>query len=79
MIIPVRCFTCNETLGNVWEYYQKKVKELEKQQKEASKGQPAAYKNFEKLMVKDILDELELDNMCCRRHLLAHVDLIEMI
>lgn len=73
----MRCFTCNEPLANVWEYYQKKVKELEKQKQ--SDDTKSKYKNFDKLTRKEILDELELDNMCCRRHLLSHVDLIEII
>ena len=30
MIIPVRCFTCGKVLADKWEYYDKKVKELEK-------------------------------------------------
>lgn len=78
MIIPMRCFTCNEPLSNLWEYYHKKVVEMEKK-RESSETNQETYKNFDKQYKKKILDELELDNMCCRRHLLGHVDLIEII
>jgi DNA-directed RNA polymerase I, II, and III subunit RPABC5 len=27
MIIPVRCYTCNKTIGNLWEEYQRLLKE----------------------------------------------------
>ena len=29
MIIPVRCFTCNKVIGNLYESYVKLMKELE--------------------------------------------------
>ena len=27
MIIPVRCFTCSKVIGDLWEAYQRKIKE----------------------------------------------------
>ena len=83
MIIPVRCFTCGKVLANKWEYYQKKVKEMEASEKEAKRNGEAVkerpHKNFDPITTGHILDELGLDRMCCRRHMLGHVDLIDII
>jgi DNA-directed RNA polymerase subunit N (RpoN/RPB10) len=64
MIIPVRCFSCNEPLANVWEYFKRRQKELKQ------KGV---------LECKVVFEELDLPNMCCRRHLLGQVDLVDII
>lgn len=75
MIIPVRCFTCGKVLADKWEYYQAEVDKLEKQDAK----QEAASTSFEKLKTGKILDTLGLERMCCRRHMLGHVDLINII
>ena len=83
MIIPVRCFTCNKVIGDKWEYYAKRVNE------EKNKTDRNTY-TLEDLNIDDrksvffsddfkgkILDELKLTKICCRRHMLGHVDLID--
>jgi DNA-directed RNA polymerase subunit N (RpoN/RPB10) len=75
MIIPVRCFTCGKVLANKWEDYQKEVEKLEKEKEK--EGLPD--KRFDNLKTGKILDGLGLDRMCCRRHMLGHVDLIDII
>lgn len=72
MIIPVRCFTCGKVLADKWEYYERRCKELEKQQIDAPK-------HFDKNPSGKVLDELGLSKMCCRRHMLGHVDLMDSI
>ena len=85
MIIPVRCFTCNKVLGDKWEYFKNKV---EKHEKDTSSKQTT----LEDITVRDkndaffldgykgkILNELNLTKLCCRRHMLGHVDLIDLI
>lgn len=82
MIIPVRCFTCGKVLANKWEYYQRRVKELEKEaagEKAAGTEKKDAHKNFDAVYTGKVMDELGLDRMCCRRHMLGHVDLIDII
>jgi DNA-directed RNA polymerase I, II, and III subunit RPABC5 len=74
MIIPVRCFTCAKVLADKWDYYVKRCKELEKAEKDTSTP-----KYFDKNPSGAVLDELGLTKMCCRRHMLGHVDLIETI
>lgn len=73
MIIPIRCFTCGKVLADKWEYYKKEVEKLEKEQTVAKEP------NFDAVRTKAVLDKLELERMCCRRHMLGHVDLMEII
>jgi DNA-directed RNA polymerase subunit N (RpoN/RPB10) len=79
MIIPIRCFTCSMVLADKYRYYLEEVrkKKLAKKMGDA---------NLDKIMylTKDVqdktpegevLDELGLTKMCCRRHFLTHVDI----
>jgi DNA-directed RNA polymerase subunit N (RpoN/RPB10) len=81
MIIPIRCFTCGKVIAGKWKRYQERVQELELK---AKKGDPEsqneeAYKNLEPNYKGAILDELGLQKICCRRHILTHVDLVDII
>jgi DNA-directed RNA polymerase I, II, and III subunit RPABC5 len=84
MIIPIRCFTCNKVIADKWEYYVKRCEELEEINRKASlshetNNKKSELKYFEKNFKKEILDELGLNRMCCRRMFLGHVDLIDHI
>lgn len=77
MIIPIRCFTCGNVLADKWEYYKN---ECEK--KESDKNEVVNMTNiehFENSIKGKVLDDLKLTKYCCRRHMLGHVDLIEII
>jgi len=83
MIIPVRCFTCNKVIGDKWEKYQELVKHSYNQTDESISNESGSkvllhnLKNKTKQAV--ILDKLGLKRYCCRRHILAHIDLIDEI
>ena len=79
MIIPVRCFTCGKVLANKWEDYQKEVEKLEKEKEKEKGKEGVSDKRFDNLKTGKILDNLGLDRMCCRRHMLGHVPLIDII
>lgn len=82
MIIEVRCFTCSKVLADKWNYYCKRVKELEAEQAETKKSAADVDINplhFDKTIRQQVFEELGLDRICCRRMLLSHVDLIETI
>ena len=82
MIIPVRCFTCGKVLADKYEYYKSKVAELERVEaakQEGSLDQKKPSDAFDGVKTGKIMDELGLDRMCCRRHMLGQVDLIEII
>ena len=76
MIIPVRCVTCGNVLANKYRYYQERVRE-----RKISKGEKLdnvvyfTSTNTEKTAEGETLDELRLTNVCCRRHMLTHVDI----
>ena len=76
MIIPVRCVTCGTVLANKYRYFQEKVRE-----RKLAKGEKLdnvvyfTSANTEKTVEGDTLDELRLTNVCCRRHMLTHVDI----
>ncbi len=67
-MIPVRCFTCGKVVSNVWEEYRERVEE---RRKSLPRG--------EQLKVGDILDDLGVERYCCRRMLLSHVELVDVL
>jgi DNA-directed RNA polymerase subunit N (RpoN/RPB10) len=83
MIIPVRCFTCSKVLADKWEYYVKRCKELEDEQKNKQQAETDGVEldkqHFDKTIRQKVFEELGLDRICCRRMLLGHVDLIDII
>ena len=82
MIIPVKCFTCGKVLGDKYTYYTKRVREI-KTVSADSIGELDVEKvvyltpeNTKKTPEGQVMDELGLRKMCCRRHMLSHVDII---
>ena len=81
MIIPVKCFTCGLVLADKYRYYIEHVR----MKKLAKKGNDESIdidkvlyltKEFaEKTPEGEVLDELKMTKMCCRRHFLTHVDI----
>jgi DNA-directed RNA polymerase subunit N len=77
MIIPIKCFTCGTVLADKYEYYCEEVRKRKHSQKEM-KVDKVIYmtKEFsEKTHEGHVLDDLKLNKMCCRRHLLSHVNI----
>ena len=84
MIIPVKCFTCGNVLANKYRYYQTEVL---KQKTEMASSLPENERadifrilylnkdNVKKTPEAEVLDRIGLKNMCCRRHMLTHVDI----
>ena len=85
MIIPVRCFTCHKVLGDKWEYYTKKVAEHQnKQHKTEFELEDLKITDRNDIFFSDnykgkIMDDLKITKICCRRHMLGHVDLIDLL
>ena len=76
MLIPVKCFTCGNVLGNKYRYYQKEVRKM----KSAAnmKVDNVIYltqANVDKTPEGEVLDKIQLKKMCCRRHMITHVDI----
>ena len=81
MIIPVKCFSCGMVIADKYRFY---VEEVRK--KKLAKGFNKDAINFDKVLYLtkefhektpegEVLDELNMKKMCCRRHFLTHVDI----
>lgn len=86
MIIPVRCFTCNKVLGDKWNYFKKELEKNDKKENEftiedisipENEENPLRY--FDDNKQKQILEKLGIKKMCCVRHFISHIDLIDII
>jgi DNA-directed RNA polymerase subunit N (RpoN/RPB10) len=76
MIIPVKCFTCGKVLADKYRYFQEQVR---KNKKDNNLDEDSVIyltkENTSKTAEGKVLDELQLTRMCCRRHMLTHVDI----
>jgi DNA-directed RNA polymerase I, II, and III subunit RPABC5 len=81
MIIPIKCFSCGMVIADKYRFYVEEVrkKKLAKAGSEKSINiDKVLYltKEFhEKTSEGEVLDELGMRKMCCRRHFLTHVDI----
>lgn len=74
MLIPIRCFTCGKVLADKWLAYLALCKESE--ELPITKH----VKGFEINHRGEILDDLEITKICCRRIMLTtSKDLIDVI
>ncbi|MFC4438368.1 MULTISPECIES: DNA-directed RNA polymerase subunit N [Natrialbaceae] len=60
MMVPVRCFTCGNVVGEHWEEFDERSNEGDEDPEE-------------------VLDELGVDRYCCRRMLVSHRDLVDVV
>ena len=81
MIIPIKCFSCGMVIADKYRFY---VEEVRKK-KLAKTGNDKSI-NIDKVLYLtkefhdktpegEVLDELGMSKMCCRRHFLTHVDI----
>jgi hypothetical protein len=76
MIIPVKCFTCGLVLADKYRYFQSEVRKIKLSQgKDLDKVIYLTKNKVEKTAEGAVLDDLGLTNVCCRRHMLTHVDI----
>jgi len=82
MLIPVRCFTCGNTLGDKWIPYITEVQKRKNSSNETMddtldlKYIDVTQKNQEKSIEGQVLDDMNLHKYCCRRMMLSNVHLI---
>jgi DNA-directed RNA polymerase subunit N (RpoN/RPB10) len=81
MIIPIKCFTCGMVIADKYRYYQEEVRKKKLAKRRDNKPvdmDKVVYltKEFnEKTPEGEVMDNLNLTRMCCRRHFLTHVDI----
>ena len=81
MIIPIKCFTCGMVLADKYRYYTQEVQRRKITKRDLNADldiNKIVYltKEFsEKTAEGEVMDNLGLTRMCCRRHILTHVDI----
>jgi len=76
MIIPIKCFTCGNVLADKYRYFQQEVRKIKIENKiDLDKVIYFTKKNMEKTPEGIVLDRINIKNICCRRHMLTHVDI----
>mgnify|MGYP001238796662 FL=1 len=76
MIIPIKCFTCGNVLADKYRWYQERVRKIKLNNSTDPDKVIYLTKNYNKKAPEGIvMDELSLNKMCCRRHMLTHVDI----
>jgi len=75
MIIPVRCMNCGFVLADKWLYFQKRVKELRAPSQNSTIYMDGT--SVPDTPERRTFEELGMKRICCRKHFLTHVDLIE--
>ena len=89
MIIPVRCFTCGNVLADKELVYRELVKKGKQVDNDEEARKLSFIRNVDELLNKSeddmksvegkVLDLLGVTKMCCRRHMLTSVDILEDI
>jgi len=81
MIIPIRCFTCGKVIANKWNAYKKMIKENQKEMGLSEEGTilQVESETMPETPEGKALNTLGLKRYCCRRMMLSHVDLVEII
>ena len=89
MLIPVRCFTCGAVISDRWEAYVREERALLDKLSRSSGGDAGSKESaadpiraeFSQTGANvprgEILDKIGIDRLCCRRHFLGNVDLMD--
>jgi DNA-directed RNA polymerase subunit N (RpoN/RPB10) len=76
MIIPIKCFTCGKVLADKYEYYLFEVRKIKLANGINTNKVVYLTPEFSsKTPEGRVLDHLKLNKMCCRRSILAHVNI----
>jgi DNA-directed RNA polymerase subunit N (RpoN/RPB10) len=76
MIIPIKCFTCGMVLADKYRFYTEEVRKRKLAKSMDVEKVLYLTKEFhDKTPEGEVLDELNMIKMCCRRHFLTHVDI----
>tara|TARA_Y100000816_G_C25770325_1_gene404414 strand:+ start:143 stop:376 length:234 start_codon:yes stop_codon:yes gene_type:complete len=76
MIIPIKCFTCGKVLADKYRFYIDTVKKTKVEEgKNIDEVIYLTKDRIEKTPEGKVMDILGLNKMCCRRHMLTHVDI----
>lgn len=77
MIIPVCCYTCGKVLANKYKYYinESKIRNKDKEITFIDLNEPIIKKKIEG----EIMDELGLIRICCRKIMMTSINIVDQI
>lgn len=76
MLIPVKCFTCGKVIGDKYLAYQEEVIKVKVERKiNPEKIEYLDDTQMDKTIEGQILDKFNIKRICCRRHMLTHVNI----
>ena len=78
MIIPIRCFTCNRVLGSKYKTY-KEIISKNTEDENIISGNPSLDLSKKTIYQEAFIKIGIADRYCCKRHMLAHIDLVQKI
>jgi len=81
MIIPVRCYSCGKILANKYDYFQNELnrKKLAMNTTEDPLIINVNAADIKKTIAGELMDELGLTRICCRKVLLTSINIIDEI
>ena len=76
MIIPVKCFTCGKVLADKYRYYKEEVNKANSNN-DVSVDDIIYFTtdNTDKTINGRVLDDLKLNKICCRRHMMLIINI----
>ena len=81
MIIPVRCYTCSKLLADKYEYYESEL--LRKKLAMNTTEDPLIINinatDIKKTIAGEIMDELGIIRICCRKVMMTSINIIDEI
>jgi DNA-directed RNA polymerase subunit N (RpoN/RPB10) len=75
MLIPIRCFTCGGVLANKYRFYEREVRKMKLERNMSDNVVYLTRENVKKTPEGEVMDVLGLNKVCCRRHILTHVNI----
>ena len=75
-MIPIKCFTCGMVIADLHRYYLEQVRKRKAQDNIEEEVIYLTKQFSQKTIEGEVMDELGLTKMCCRRHILTHVNIV---
>ena len=81
MLIPVRCYSCGKVLANKYDYFQNELnrKKLAMNTTEDPLIINVNASDIKKTIAGELMDELGLTRICCRKVMLASINIVDTI
>jgi len=81
MLIPVRCYSCGKVLANKYDYFQNELnrKKLAMNTTEDPLIINVNATDIKKTIAGELMDELGLTRICCRKVMLTSINIIDEI